>query len=274
MAKKTSKGKVAEVVEEQPTLEVKQDWMDDLQICLTFLTRIPIPGGLVISNPSVAQASRFFPIIGSLIGLVGVIVATIADILGLPFEVCILIALLSMILITGALHEDGFARTADAISRRVENKEQRLEIFRDSHVGVVGILALIFAVAVKWATLATFSLGWALVGLFLMAVISRGGLPIFMRYFALPAEGDQSKWLEQPEFDRSTVSAILALLVSFFTVGFWITIAIIIVLTIVTGLASWLATSLFGGKTIHALGALQQLSEICIILTIAVLGGD
>ena len=181
MAKKTSKGKVAEVVEEQPTLEVKQDWMDDLQICLTFLTRIPIPGGLVISNPSVAQATRFFPIIGSLIGLVGVIVATIADILGLPFEVCILIALLSMILITGALHEDGFARTADAISRRVENKEQRLEVFRDSHVGVVGILALIFAVAVKWAALATFSLGWALVGLFLMAVISRGGLPIFMR---------------------------------------------------------------------------------------------
>ena len=149
MAKKTSKGKVAEVVEEQPTLEVKQDWLDDLQICLTFLTRIPIPGGLVISNPSVAQASRFFPIVGSLIGLVGVIMATIADILGLPFEVCILIALLSMILITGALHEDGFARTADAISRRVENKEQRLEVFRDSHVGVVGILALIFAVAVE-----------------------------------------------------------------------------------------------------------------------------
>ena len=274
MAKKTSKGKVVEVVEEQPTLEVKQDWMDDLQICLTFLTRIPIPGGLVISNPSVAQATRFFPIIGSLIGLVGVIVATIADILGLPFEVCILIALLSMILITGALHEDGFARTADAISRRVENKEQRLEVFRDSHVGVVGILALIFAVAVKWAALATFSLGWALVGLFLMAVISRGGLPIFMRYLAPSAEDDHSKWLEQPEFDRSTVSAILALLVSFFAVGFWITIAIIIVLTIVTGLASWLVTSLFGGKTIHALGALQQLSEICIILTIAALGGD
>jgi len=274
MAKKTSKGKVAEIVEEQPTLEVNQDWMDDLQICLTFLTRIPIPGGLVISNPSVAQASRFFPIIGSLIGLVGVIMATIADILGLPFEVCILIALFAMILITGALHEDGFARTADAISRRVENKEQRLEVFRDSHVGVVGILALIFAVAIKWAALATFSLGWALVGLFLMAVISRGSLPIFMRYFAPSAEDDHSKWLEQPEFDRSTVSAILALLVSFFAVGFWITIAIIVVLTIVTGLASWLATSLFGGKTIHALGALQQLSEICIILTIAVLGGD
>ena len=274
MAKKTSKKTANEVVEEQPIIEVKQDWMDDLQICLIFLTRIPIPGGLVISNPSVAQATRFFPIIGSLIGLVGVIVATIADILGLPFEICILIALLSMILITGALHEDGFARTADAISRRVENKEQRLEVFRDSHVGVVGILALIFAVAVKWAALATFSLGWALVGLFLMAVISRGGLPIFMRYLAPSAEDDHSKWLEQPEFDRSTVSAILALLVSFFAVGFWITIAIIIVLTIVTGLASWLVTSLFGGKTIHALGALQQLSEICIILTIAALGGD
>ena len=126
----------------------------------------------------------------------------------------------------------------------------------------------------KWATLATFSLGWALVGLFLMAAISRGGLAIFMRYLSLTGEDAHSNWLEHPQFDRATVSAILALLVSFFTVGFWITIAIIIVLTIVTGLASWLVTSLFGGKSIYALGALQQLSEICIILTIAVLGGE
>ena len=95
-----------------------------------------------------------------------------------------------------------------------------------------------------------------------------------MRYLSLTGEDDHSNWLEQPQFDRATVSAILALLVSFFTVGFWITIAIIIVLAIVTGLTSWLVTSIFGGKSIFALGALQQLSEICIILTIAVLGGE
>ena len=79
MAKEKIEESEPELIEGQAIEEANQDWMDDLQICLTFLTRIPIPGGLVISNPSLAQATRFFPVIGALIGLIGAIVVTVSD---------------------------------------------------------------------------------------------------------------------------------------------------------------------------------------------------
>ena len=253
---------------------VKQDWMDDLQICLTFLTRIPIPGGLIISKPSLGQSTRFFPVIGALIGLIGVIVLTIADILGLPFGGSVLIALLSIALVTGGLNEDGLAHTADTIARRAANIDHRLDILKNDHIGTFGILALIFAVTLKWAALTSFSYGEAAVSLFLMSVISTGGLPIFMRYLPNAEQNDLSDWDKQPEFDKATTSVVLALMASFFTVGFWVTTAIIIVLVGVTGLVSWFLTRLFGGTTGQLLGTLQQISEISIVLTIAVLNSE
>jgi len=274
MPKENSKKETADVTIEQPVNVVKQDWMDDLQICLTFLTRIPVTGGLVISNPSLAQSTRFFPVIGALIGLIGVITVAVADLIGIPFGASVLIALLSMVLITGGLHEEGFAQTADTIFKRVENRDQRLDLIKNSNVGAFGILALIFSITLKWAALNSFSLGGAAVGIFIMAVISTGGLPIFMRYMPQAEKDSSSPWTEQPEFDKTTISVVLALIVSFFAVGFWTTCAILIVLIVVTGLASWLLMRLFSGSTSHLLGALQQISEICIILTIAVLNNE
>jgi len=272
MAKERIQDAAPEVIEEQPIEKVNQDWMDDLQVCLTSLTRIPIPGGLVISNPSLAQATRFFPVIGALIGLIGVIVVTVSDVLGLPFGASILIALLSLSFITGGVHEDGLADTADAIAGRVNGLEQQLESTRDRRVSTVGVLSLIFAVALKWAALTTLSVSGAAVALFTMAVVSRGALPIYMRYM-IPAERDGiSTSAERPEFDRATISVILTLIVSFFTVGFWPTISIIIVLVVVTGAAVWGLKRLFSNHTGDVFGALQQISEICVILTIATLG--
>ena len=274
MPKENSKKETADVTIEQPVNVVKQDWMDDLQICLTFLTRIPVTGGLVISNPSLAQSTRFFPVIGALIGLIGVITVEVADLIGIPFEASVLIALLSMVLITGGLHEEGFAQTADTIFKRVENRDQRLDLIKNSNVGAFGILALIFSITLKWAALNSFSLGGAAVGIFIMAVISTGGLPILMRYMPQAEKDNLSPWTEQPGFDKATISVVLALIVSIFAVGFWTTCAILIVLVVVTGLASWFLMRLFSGTTSHLLGALQQISEICIILTIAVLNNE
>ncbi len=66
MAEEETKDTVPEVIEELSADKIKQDWMDDLQIGLTFLTRIPVPGGLILRNPSLAQSTLCFPFIGSL----------------------------------------------------------------------------------------------------------------------------------------------------------------------------------------------------------------
>ena len=61
----------------------------------------------------------------------------------LPFSVAIVIALLSRLLITGALHEDGLADFLDGFGGG-NTRERILAIMKDSHIGTYGVLGLVF----------------------------------------------------------------------------------------------------------------------------------
>lgn len=61
----------------------------------------------------------------------------------LPYSVAIIIAILSRILVTGALHEDGLADFFDGFGGGT-SKSRILEIMKDSHIGTYGVISLIF----------------------------------------------------------------------------------------------------------------------------------
>jgi len=246
----------------------KQDWIDDLQICLGFLTRIPVPGGPAVNNPSLAEASRFFPVIGILLAAISVFVLVGAQTLGLPHAAAILLALLSITLISGGLHEDGLADTADGLGGGYD-KERSLEIMSDSRIGSFGVLALIFCVGLKWVSLGSLPEHGAALTLFGAIVASRGLLPIFMRYVPPAKEDGLSAGAGQPSFDRVAVSAGISLLVVYFVFGFWLGLVAIIATIVVTGLFAWWVTRKIGGQTGDILGAVQQISEVCFILAAA-----
>ena len=152
------KSSMDRAVETQVSEGPGQDWIDDLQICLMFLTRIPVPGGLALSHPSLSNACRFFPVIGGLVGVIGAIVLAAADQLGLPQGVSVLLAVAAMVIVTGGLHEDGLSDTADGLGGG-SNKDRRLEIMKDSRVGAFGVIALVLIIGLKWAGLAALSIG-------------------------------------------------------------------------------------------------------------------
>ena len=245
-----------------------QDWMDDLQICLMFLTRIPVPGGLALSHPSLAQACRFFPVIGAIVGIIGAIVLAVADQLGLPQGASVLLAIAAMVMVTGGLHEDGISDTADGLGGG-SNKDRRLEIMKDSRVGAFGVIALVFVIGLKWAGLAALSIGPAALALFAGAVISRGILPLFMRYLPPAKDNGLSADAGRPGFDRVALSLGVTLVVALIGVGFWLTIGLAIVVALVTGAMSIWVKVKIGGQTGDILGTLQQLGEISVILTLA-----
>ncbi|MAI11796.1 MAG: adenosylcobinamide-GDP ribazoletransferase [Rhodospirillaceae bacterium TMED167] len=245
-----------------------QDWMDDLQICLMFLTRIPVPGGLALSDPSLAQACRFFPVIGALVGVIGAIVLAVANQLNLPQEASVLLAISAMVMVTGGLHEDGISDTADGLGGG-SNKDRRLEIMKDSRVGAFGVIALVLVIGLKWAGLAALSIGPAALAVFAGAVISRGVLPLFMRYLPPAKDDGLSADAGRPGFDRVALSLGITLVVAFIGLGFWLTIGVAIVVALVTGAMSFWVKIKIGGQTGDILGALQQLGEISVILTLA-----
>ncbi len=126
--------------------------MSGLAVALGFLTRLPVPAREVLAPGALAGAALWFPVVGVLVG--GVLGATrlVAE-LALPAGAATALALIAAVLVTGALHEDGLADTADGFGAHVA-RERRLEIMRDPRVGTFGALALLLTTLLAWAVLA------------------------------------------------------------------------------------------------------------------------
>jgi adenosylcobinamide-GDP ribazoletransferase len=114
-----------------------------------FLTRVPFPRGRAAD---LGRAAVWFPVVGAVVGLVSGGARALGGLVLDPLPATVL-AVLVPILLTGALHEDGLADTADALGAHV-TRERRREILDDPRVGTYGGLALVFAVLLPVAALA------------------------------------------------------------------------------------------------------------------------
>ncbi|MBV8212373.1 MAG: adenosylcobinamide-GDP ribazoletransferase [Verrucomicrobia bacterium] len=120
-----------------------------LNIFLTavmFLTRLPVGRFLEFREEQVASSTIYFPIVGALIGLAGGLALLTSA--ALPSFVAVLISMLITVCLTGGLHEDGLADSADGLIGG-QNPQRRLEIMRDSRIGAYGALALWFSLTAK-----------------------------------------------------------------------------------------------------------------------------
>src|SRR5262245_29575069 len=123
--------------------------LGDIRSAGAFLTRIP--ARLIGVDTSVAadfrRAARVFPLVGCLIGLVGGIVLWIALAIGMPALAAATLAVTATMALTGGLHEDGLADTADGFGGA--NAEQRLQIMDDSRIGTFGAAALVLTLLIR-----------------------------------------------------------------------------------------------------------------------------
>jgi adenosylcobinamide-GDP ribazoletransferase len=115
---------------------------------VAFLTRVPVGRIVVLDGTDVARGAIFFPLVGAGIGAVTGLVA-----IGLHHRVSSLlaaaIAIGASVMLTGALHVDALADTADALG--ASSRERALEIMRDSRLGSYGAAALAIDLVVKIA---------------------------------------------------------------------------------------------------------------------------
>jgi adenosylcobinamide-GDP ribazoletransferase len=114
--------------------------LSDAALALSFLTVLPVPGGALRAG-SISRAAAWFPLVGAGIGaLAGGVRAGTEPLFGAgPATV---LALVALVAVTGALHQDGLADSADGLGVRGD-RERRLAVMRDSAIGVFGMLALL-----------------------------------------------------------------------------------------------------------------------------------
>lgn len=115
-----------------------------------FLTLLPVRPGREVAP---ADMAPFFPLAGLVIGTVLAAVDAVAVRLW-PAPAAAAVDLLCLVAVTGALHLDGLADTADGLYG-FRTKERALEIMKDSRVGAMGLSAVVCSVLAKWAGLAS-----------------------------------------------------------------------------------------------------------------------
>jgi len=117
-----------------------------------LFTRLPLPTTEPPSESAFAGCVWAFPLAGIIVGLTGAIAYLIAYFIGLPPLIAALMAVVATVAVTGGLHEDGLADFWDGVGGGA-TVERKLTIMHDPRVGSFGALALLLAVASRWAAL-------------------------------------------------------------------------------------------------------------------------
>jgi adenosylcobinamide-GDP ribazoletransferase len=152
--------------------------MKNLIAAIRFLTIIPVPGKLGTSTEDLAGSLYWFPLVGLLIGMVtGVVFYLIGPYLPMPLAVVMAVTVL--LAFSGALHLDGVADCADGFFSS-RPRSRMLEIMRDSHIGAMGVVALILVLAFKGAALVSVPPAKLWQPLILMPVVGRGAMLVMM----------------------------------------------------------------------------------------------
>jgi adenosylcobinamide-GDP ribazoletransferase len=256
-----------EVTEPTPPVAGWRGVVADAHLALAFLTRLPLPQTGAYVPGALARSMRLFPLAGAVIGLIGGAVFVLGHTL-LPPLLAALLALLATLLVTGALHEDGLADTADGLGAR-GGREKRLEVMRDSRSGAYGVAALIFSVALRAAGLAAAPTGLAGLGAMIAAAaLSRATVPAIMQILP-PARADGlGADAGLPHAGIAATALVLGAVIAAASTGPGATPAIVAAL-VGAGLLAWLARRCFGGFTGDILGAAQQAAEIAIFIALA-----
>lgn len=116
---------------------------------LTFFTRLPFWRITKLEKWHYERVVPFWPLVGWLTGGAMALVVWTAGLTGLSTGTAVVLALASRVLITGALHEDGFADFCDGFGGGT-SRQHTLEIMKDSHIGTYGVLGLVIYYLLMW----------------------------------------------------------------------------------------------------------------------------
>lgn len=233
-------------------------------LALGYFSRIPMPTWVTYSTENLNHASRYFTLVGWLLGLcVGGIYYLSHQFFSV--NISIWLCMLFSVLLTGAFHEDGLADTADGLGGGF-TRERKLEIMKDSRIGTYGACALLMALVGKFILLQETTN--IIICLAIAYALSRtvASSLLFTMASASSPETEKVKPLAKTQ---SRVD-MLVLIATGLPVIFLINLQTLGLLLVMLIALRYLYQAYFnhhlGGVTGDCLGASQQITELCIYL--------
>lgn len=237
-------------------------------LALAYFTRLPMPQQHNVTADEWAKAARYLPLAGWLVGGWAALVLYVG-LQYLPVGPAIVLSMLSSILLTGALHEDGLADTADGLGGGW-SKEQALTIMKDSRIGSYGAIALVIALLLKFNLLSAMQPEYLPLVLIAAHAVSRLAALMVMSSQRYAREEGKAQALASPPSIAGLLTGLVFGLLPMLLLPVQAWLALLPVLLVWVWFSLKLKRRL-GGYTGDCLGAMQQLTELAFYLGIVII---
>lgn len=147
-------------------------------IALQFLTIIPVKLSEPVDKRNNGQSLLYYPLVGFIIA--SIMMLTVWLLNNQSASVIAVVSLLVWIVLTGGLHIDGLADSADAWLGGLGDKQKTLAIMKDPASGPIAVVILILMVLIKWVMLVELIQQHDYLSLFAIIILARTALPILL----------------------------------------------------------------------------------------------
>lgn len=237
--------------------------MRGLLIALGFLTRLPVPASAFADASARARSLAWYPAVGLLLG---VLLSGLAWLLReWPPMLAAAVLLAAWVALTGALHLDGLADSADAWVGGMGDRARTLAIMKDPACGPMGVVALVLVLLLKFAALASAS-RWP--ALLLAPLLGRTALTA--AFLALPYVRSGGLGEGLAGASRAASAGALVLVAVLCACLGWQGVLALVVAAVVFALWRRACLQRLGGMTGDTCGALAELTEVAVLVAVAV----
>ena len=234
--------------------------MKHLISAFQFLTILPL------GKPRELDASKTtpcFPFVGLVIGLILLLADYLFSKLW-PVSVASVLDIMLLAILSGGLHLDGLGDTADGLFSH-KSPERALAIMRDSRIGAMGLLAILFVLALKWASLQGVAENRALY-LLIIPAYSRGAMMFGIKFLSY---GRPEGGVGTDFFSRKPPMGALSFILLPAIISLWLgypAIWLNALFVLVTALILLYFRRRLGCITGDMLGAMAEVEEACLFL--------
>ena len=184
---------------------------------VTFSTILPL--NIYTSIEEMAKMTWFWPIISTLVGLIGLLIVHFLNIFHFPYFVISAIVYSFFIWFNGFHHLDGLIDIGDAMMAH-GTPEKKIAIMRDSMIGTGGI-ALFFIVAIITIALLDSLILAGILGAILVCEMSAKVGLVSCCISSVPGKNGTGKYfIESMTISKFIATVIIAIVIGFFFAGF------------------------------------------------------
>ena len=226
---------------------------------VSFLTILPVN-----ANPAPpGQAAIFFPLVGAMIGAAGAGIFLVLSRV-IPLSIAALIVVAFWTAISGVLHEDGLADSADAF-RAGRSREKMAAILKDSRIGTYGAVAIVLSIIARWQAIEhIYSVN--IFAAFVAAQATPRAAIVALAWVSRPAGSGLAQMFASTLTTPAAVIAIAQGIAAAFACGLRPGLTIVLGSYLILRVAQWYFYRRIGGVNGDCLGATEQVLEIFILV--------